>query len=140
MFRRPKSPSRVVHPIVFDSSRRDSSQSPVGSWILVPPAPREPQVRNRVPISPLRALAGDGVEGQAVDLERRLKSLLQRVEDQAVELENLRDGGLPTPAEPELLIPRLDRKISRRRTALMRSIFKSNQALRKELAGSPPGP
>lgn len=141
MFRRPKSPSRVIHPIAFDSSSSGTgSKTRLGSFMLVPPSPNQAETKKRVLSPPLRALAPSSTQGGAVDLERRLASLLQRVEDQAGELERMREKQTPVESSfiPKPLNPRQGRKISRRHAVAMRLIFQSNLALRMELAGAPP--
>jgi len=107
--------------------------------MLVPARTEAPEAEKRVPSTAPRAKGPHDRKDPDRRLQKRLGSLMRKVEDQANELESLRSSLgsqsviKPMPP-PRTLIPGRDRTTGKRHAAAMRAIFVANVALRKELA------
>ncbi|HIG87442.1 MAG TPA: hypothetical protein EYQ25_10400 [Planctomycetes bacterium] len=139
MFRRPKVPLRVIHPIVLERPLRPLVGPSEGSWMLVPARTEASEAEKRVPSTAPRALGPQDRKDPDQKLRKRLGNLMQRIEDQADELDSLRSSlgsqsVLKPMPPPRISIPGRDRKTGKRHAAAMRAIFEANVALRRELA------
>ena len=107
--------------------------------MLVPARTQAPEAEKRVPSTAPRAKGPHDRKDPDQRLQKRLGSLMRKVEDQANELESLRSSlgsqsVLKPMPPPRTLIPGRDRTTGKRHAAAMRAIFVANVALRKELA------
>lgn len=107
--------------------------------MLVPARTEAPEAEKRVPSTAPRIQGPQDRRDPNQRLRKRLGNLMQRIEDQADELECLRSSIGPQAViqpmpPPRILIPGRDRKTGKRHAAAMRAIFEANVALRRELA------